>query len=101
MNALAIWVTFKVAPEQFDRFHAAALEDARCSVRDEPGCRRFDVLIPKDGEGSLTFYEVYDDADALAAHRQTPHYAAFAAVAEESGVERTITPFILSNATEA
>ncbi|MCH8098465.1 MAG: antibiotic biosynthesis monooxygenase [Proteobacteria bacterium] len=101
MSALAIWVTFKVAPERFDRFHAAALEDARCSVRDEPGCRRFDVLIPKDREGSLTFYEVYDDADALAAHRQTPHYAAFAAAAEEAGVERTITPFILSNATEA
>ena len=101
MSALAIWVNFKVAPERFDRFHAAALEDARCSVRDEPGCRRFDVLIPKDGEGSLTFYEVYDDADALAAHRLTPHYAAFAAVAEETGVERTITPFILSNATEA
>ena len=101
MSALAIWVSFKVAPERFDRFHAAALEDARCSVRDEPGCRRFDVLIPKDGEGSLTFYEVYDDADALAAHRLTPHYAAFAAVAEEIGVERTITPFILSNATEA
>ncbi len=101
MSALAIWVTFKVAPEQFDRFHAAALEDARCSVRDEPGCRRFDVLIPKEGEGRLTFYEVYDDDDALAAHRQTPHYSAFAAVAEETGVERTITPFILSNATEA
>ncbi|MCZ6609840.1 MAG: putative quinol monooxygenase [Alphaproteobacteria bacterium] len=101
MSALAIWVTFKVAPERFDRFHAAALEDARCSVRDEPGCRRFDVLIPKDGEGSLTFYEVYDDADALAAHRQTPHYAAFAAAAEEAEVERTITPFVLSNAAEA
>ncbi len=100
MSALAIWVTFKVAPERFDRFHAAALEDARCSVRDEPGCRRFDVLIPKDGEGSLTFYEVYDDADALAAHRQTPHYAAFAAAAEEAEVERTITPFVLSNAAE-
>ena len=100
MSALAIWVSFKVAPERFDRFHAAALEDARCSVRDEPGCRRFDVLIPKDGEGSLTFYEVYDDADALAAHRQTPHYATFAAVAEEAEVERTITPFILSNAAE-
>ena len=101
MSALAIWVSFKVAPERFDRFHAAALEDARCSVRDEPGCRRFDVLIPKDGEGSLTFYEVYDDADALAAHRQTPHYAAFAAAAEEAEVERTITPFVLSNAAEA
>ena len=101
MSVLALWVTFKVAPEKFGRFHAAALEDARCSVRDEPGCRRFDVLIPKDGGGGLTFYEVYDDAGALEAHRQTPHYAAFAAAAEEAGVERTIAPFTVSNATAA
>lgn len=97
MSALAIWVELEVEPEAFDRLHAAALEDARASVRDEPGCRRFDVLIPEDVAGRLTFYEVYDDEDALDAHRQTPHFARFAAAVEEVGAERTITRLTLSN----
>ena len=97
MSAFAIWVELKVKPEAFDRLHAAALEDARSSVRDEPGCRRFDVLIPKDASDKLTFYEVYDDEDALDAHRQTPHFARFVAVLAEVGAERTITRFTLSN----
>jgi (4S)-4-hydroxy-5-phosphonooxypentane-2,3-dione isomerase len=40
----ALVVSLKVKPDMRDRFLAAAEDDSICSVRDEPGCLRFDVL---------------------------------------------------------
>jgi quinol monooxygenase YgiN len=98
MTALAIWVKFTLQSDKMDRFLAAALEDARASVANEPGCRRFDVLIPKDEANAVYFYEIYDDQAALDNHRQQPHYAEFAAAVEETGAERHITVLTLQNA---
>ena len=42
---LSVFVTIQVKPGFRDRFVEAVLDDARGSVRDEPGCFRFDVLI--------------------------------------------------------
>jgi quinol monooxygenase YgiN len=58
-----------------DRFLAAAEDDSTCSVRDEPGCLRFDVLSDNADPNHFFFYEVYDDQAAFDAHTQAPHYA--------------------------
>jgi (4S)-4-hydroxy-5-phosphonooxypentane-2,3-dione isomerase len=71
---LALIVSLKVKPDQQDRFLAAAEDDSICSVRDEPGCLRFDVLQDQSDQNHFFFHEVYRDEEALSAHQQTPHF---------------------------
>ncbi len=56
---------FEVNPADQERFLAVAHEDASRSVEHEPGCRQFDVCVDPAREGSILFYEVYDDAAAF------------------------------------
>ncbi len=77
MSELVIIAEFDVKPGALKAFLAAAREDAKASVRDEPGCQRFDVLVPDGGGDKVTLFEIYDDDAAFAAHLETPHFAAF------------------------
>ena len=61
-------------PGTRDTYWAAMRENAEASVRDEPGCHRFDVLEAREEENTFYLYEIYDSPDALAAHKETPHY---------------------------
>ena len=70
----AIIASFRVQPEHVAAFIEASLDDARGSVRDEPGCRRFDVIQGTDDDSRLWFYEVYDDKAAFDYHLTTPHF---------------------------
>ena len=46
-------------------FRRLVLENAAASLRDEPGCRQFDVLTPEAGPGDrIALSESYDDAAA-------------------------------------
>jgi autoinducer 2-degrading protein len=71
---LALIVSLRVKPDQRDRFLAAAEDDSICSVRDEAGCLRFDVLQDQSDQNHFYFHEVYRDDDAFQAHQQTPHF---------------------------
>ena len=79
---IAMWVKVRVRPEARQRFLDAIEVDALGSERDEPGCARFDVLQDANDEQVYYFYEVYRDQAALEAHRATPHYAVWKAVAD-------------------
>ena len=61
-------VSLQVKPDKHDQFRAAAQDDSTCSVRDEPGCLRFDVLQDNADPNHFFFYEVYQDEDAVTAH---------------------------------
>ena len=75
---LAILVEFELHPGKKLEFRRLVLENAAASLRDEPGCRRFDVVTPEAGPGSrIVLYEIYDDAAAFDAHLATPHFAIF------------------------
>ena len=68
-----------VAPIQIkegykERFVEAMLDDARGSVRDEPGCLRFDVVQDGGDSNRIWLYEVYVDEAAFEAHLKTPHF---------------------------
>ena len=56
-----------------DQFIEATLLDAQGSVRDEPGCMRFDVIQDPTDPNRVWLYEVYRDEAAMEAHRQAPH----------------------------
>ena len=47
----------------------------------EPGCRRFDVLLPAQGSDRVLLYEIYDDEAAFEAHCASPHFLWFDAAA--------------------
>ena len=76
-GAFVVIAEFQVAPGKMEAFLAAALDDARRSVADEPGCRQFDVVRPEGTEDIVVFYEVYDDRVAFDRHLETPHLARF------------------------
>jgi quinol monooxygenase YgiN len=71
---ISIFVSIRVKPGFRDRFVKATLGDARGSVGDEPGCYRFDVLKDATDPDLVHLYEVYEDQDAIDAHRKMPHY---------------------------
>jgi (4S)-4-hydroxy-5-phosphonooxypentane-2,3-dione isomerase len=79
---LALIVTVKVKPAERERFLSVIEDDAICSARDEPGCVRFEVLQDRDDQDTYYFFEVYQDEAAMAAHRQTPHFARWNAASE-------------------
>ncbi|MEM7694216.1 MAG: putative quinol monooxygenase [Pseudomonadota bacterium] len=93
----AILVTIRTAPGERDTFLPLVQKNAAASVADEPGCHRFDVLIDPAEPDTVLLYEVYDAADDLDAHRNTPHYKAFDAAAGPLVVERSIRRLTLTN----
>ncbi len=87
-----LMVQLEVRPENRDEFLAAITTNAEASVRDEPGCHRFDVTAVEGDENRFVLYELYADADAFAAHKASPHFAAWRAIAEEVLVGQVNTP---------
>lgn len=73
---LVVQVHVHVKPEFVERFIQATVENARQSVR-EPGVAGFDVVQEQDDPTRFILIEAYRHADAPAAHKATPHYAAW------------------------
>ena len=84
-----IVVSFKVKPDCVDAFIAAARADAELSVANETGCHQFDVCVNPEDPTHFTFYEVYDDQDAIDAHRASPHFNEFANAIQDLIEERS------------
>jgi autoinducer 2-degrading protein len=80
---VANFITVKIKPELRERFLAAIEDDATSSVRDEPGCLRFEVLQDVSDPDTYHFFEVYQDEAAVQAHRNTPHFARWNQASQE------------------
>ena len=79
----AIFVTINVKPEQLDAFTEASFADGQGSVRDEPGCFRFDILRDPGIPNRFYLYEIYRDDAAMDAHLQTPHFKTWMKTVED------------------
>jgi len=75
-SLLVVHVHARVKPGAEDAFRAASLANAAASRR-EPGVLRFDLLADREDPGHFVLVEVYRDAAASAAHKETVHYAAW------------------------
>jgi (4S)-4-hydroxy-5-phosphonooxypentane-2,3-dione isomerase len=73
---LVVHVHARVRPERVEEFLAATLVNARASLA-EPGVLRFDVIQDEADSAHVVLNEVYRDQEASAAHKLTPHYAAW------------------------
>jgi (4S)-4-hydroxy-5-phosphonooxypentane-2,3-dione isomerase len=72
MNIVHVHVHIK--PEFVEAFKQATIENASNSVK-EPGIARFDVIQQADDPTRFILVEVYRSAEAVAAHKETAHYA--------------------------
>jgi quinol monooxygenase YgiN len=73
---LIVHVHVKVKPDCIEAFKQASIANARESVK-EPGIARFDLLQQGDDPTRFVLVEVYRSVEATAAHKATPHYAAW------------------------
>lgn len=82
-DGLVILASFTVRSDGMARFLELIALNAAASVRDEPGCRRFDVTVPEDGSNDVLLYEIYNSSAAFDAHMASPHFLAFRDASKE------------------
>jgi autoinducer 2-degrading protein len=85
-------VQMGVRPGRREEFLAGMTANAESSVRDEPGCLRFDVCAVEGDENRFLLYELYADAAAFDAHKASPHFARWRTVAAQVVANQVNTP---------
>lgn len=89
-----IHVHVHVLAHAIDAFRQATLVNAAHSV-EEPGVARFDLLEQQDDPARFILVEAYRTAEAIQAHKDTAHYAAWRdAVAPMMAEPRRSTKFV-------
>jgi autoinducer 2-degrading protein len=85
-----VFVTLDVREDRRDDFVAGVRVNAQASLRDEPGCLRFDVQHSTDRPERYYLYELYRDRQAFEVeHRNAPHYSEWLQVAERCVIPGT------------
>jgi autoinducer 2-degrading protein len=82
-------VNLDIVPESFDKFMELAKENGAASPKD-PGCREFNIAVAANDPHHVVFFEVYDNAAALEAHRATDHFKKFAASTKDMVAKREV-----------
>ncbi|MDE3722547.1 putative quinol monooxygenase [Nocardiopsis sp. N85] len=77
VSPLSLVISVRVLPGRRDAFVAGISRHAVTSVREEPGCLRFDVTADAADPDLFWVCEVFADESALAAHRASAHFAAW------------------------
>lgn len=90
-----IIVDFTLKPGAMGVFRQLIDSNARESCRREPGCRRFDVLIPEGEADRVVLYEIYDDREAFDAHLKMEHFHRFDRDSANLVVRKSVTPLAL------
>jgi (4S)-4-hydroxy-5-phosphonooxypentane-2,3-dione isomerase len=84
-------VQLQIDPAHRDEFLDAMRANAEASVRDEPGCLRFDVCSVADDPTRFVLYELYTDAAAFDQHKTAPHFARWRTVSSRLVVRQENT----------
>ena len=84
MSQFVLFITITLKPGTQEAFMPQIEKNAATSEQDEPGCQKFEVLLPHDGTQNVVYlYEVYDDEAAFATHQAMAHYIQFKDVAND------------------
>lgn len=96
MARLVNLVNVKIDPGVIERVKPIMMENARNAALEED-CDQFDVAVAEDDQNTFIFYEIYKDKEALAAHRETPHFLAYWDLINELGdkVQRSAKIFYI------
>jgi (4S)-4-hydroxy-5-phosphonooxypentane-2,3-dione isomerase len=82
-------VSLDIVPAQFDAFMALAKVNGAATPTD-PGAHEFNIVVSQTDPHHLMFYEVYDNAAALDAHRTTEHFKTYAAGTKDMVANRKV-----------
>ena len=75
-------VNLTVRPDRVEEFLDGIHANALASLRDEPGCLRFDVHRITEQPNRFVLYELYASSEAFhTEHRSQPHYVTWREVA--------------------
>jgi quinol monooxygenase YgiN len=81
---MPVYVFASLIPKpEYAKTVEAELHRLVAATRAEPGNRRYDLFRQADGAPGFHLFEVYEDEQALDAHRATAHYNAYRANAAE------------------
>lgn len=72
-----VTVTFTLKPDRVEDFLPLMRANAQASLREETGCRQFDICRNPDVPTSIFLYEVYDDQAAFCLHLASAHFQQF------------------------
>ena len=86
--------SFDIVPAHRAEFVERVRRNAEQSVAGEPGCRRFDVLVPWD-DGPVLLYEIYADRAAFDAHLASAHFVRFNRDTSDIVVAKAVSEFTL------
>ena len=95
MSGFVITVDFTVKPGVMAAFRKLIDKNAQDSCADEPGCRRFDVLVPTEPGDRVFLYEIYDDRAAFDAHLKTAHFEMFNRQSEALVLTKNVIQYAL------
>ncbi len=73
----AVVVTFQIKSGGMEVFFPLMTENARASLREEPGCNVFDVCTDPARPDEVLLYELYSDRAAFDAHLASAHFKVF------------------------
>jgi len=74
-----------------EQFVELVTANARLSLINEPGCRRFDVHRVLGSPNRILLYETYDDRDAFEQHLAMPHLGKFDEANKRLVVSKSVT----------
>ena len=97
MSAVVLLVELEIAEGKWDAFVARVRQHRELVLKNEPGCRRFDIMVPDGTEGVVRLHEVYDDQAAVDHHMQTGYMAAFREDTASMVADREIVTAVLAN----
>ena len=78
-----------IVPAQFEAFMAAAKINGAGTPKD-PGAHEFNIVVSQKDPHHVMFYEVYDNAAALEAHRATEHFKTYQAAIKDMVTGRNV-----------
>lgn len=90
MGQISLVVDYQIKPGQRDNFVKRVRQHGRTCLDREPGCLRFDVLVPREDGDRVLLYETYSDQAAFDAHAATAYMAEYRRDIQDIMLERKL-----------
>ena len=97
MSRFVITVEFDLHNGALDEFLPMIVENANRSRTVEPGCERFDVLVPKTASNRVFLYEIYKDKPAFGEHLKAQHFLDFDSASARLVKAKRVVEYRLEN----
>ena len=97
MVILAGWIRIEAGTREQSLEQMQIMEAATCA---EPGCLAYSIAFDLNDDQRLRVFEVYEDADALAVHRDSAHLAAWRDYIGKKVIGRRMTRYDVSDSLE-